>query len=131
MPRGSTNAMTPDELEAAAERLERAIADEAADPYVACELCCRLLCRFVSRCIGKPVVTARLDPDAWLTAREAATALGVSHRYLNELLHEGRIASVTIGHVGKHRRVKGSDIIRFLDERRSPSRRNGEETDEA
>ena len=125
-PRRVPQPITTEELEAATERLARAVMAEAPDQYVACELCCRLLSLTVSRCLGQPALTARLDPDAWLTTRQAATALGVSPRYLNKLLHEGRIASAVIGMAGKHRRVKGADLLRYLDERRAQTPGGGD-----
>lgn len=54
--------------------------------------------------------------DAYYKPREVSAILGVSHRWLNSLLQRGEIASIAIGRSGKHRRVLGADILRYLED---------------
>jgi excisionase family DNA binding protein len=55
--------------------------------------------------------------DPLMTSRQAALALDVSRSHLLKLLDAGDLA---FERVGTHRRVRGSEIARYRDERRVP-----------
>jgi excisionase family DNA binding protein len=53
-----------------------------------------------------------LDPDALLTAAEAAALLRVSERWVTDAGREGRLPSVPLG---RNRRYRRSTILAFIE----------------
>jgi excisionase family DNA binding protein len=67
--------------------------------------------------ITKPAVS-RIDPDQFYTVAEAAALLGCGKTNVYDLLLSGELAKTCIGAGKKGLRVRGSDLLQFLDSRR-------------